>query len=322
MSNPGRAVFLDHTSLDLGDLDLGTLRESVGELVLHASTTAEQVAERLKGAQVAISNKVVIDAGTFSACPDLKLVLVTATGTNNIDLVSAREHGVTVCNCQGYGTPSVAQHTLLLLLALATRLPDYQQAVHQGLWQKSKQFCLLDFPIVELEGKTLGLLGHGELGGAVARLAEAFGMRVLLGQIPGRPARADRLPLTQLLPQVDALTLHCPLNDNTRDMIGAYELSLMKPHAFIVNTARGGLINEQALADALRNGHLGGAASDVLSVEPPVAGNPLLAGDIPGLIITPHSAWGAREARQRIVSQVTENARAFFAGAPIRVVSG
>ncbi|WP_122500186.1 2-hydroxyacid dehydrogenase [Pseudomonas viridiflava] len=322
MSNPGRAVFLDHTSLDLGDLDLGTLRESVGELVLHASTTAEQVAERLKGAQVAISNKVVIDAGTFAACPDLKLVLVTATGTNNIDLVSARERGVTVCNCQGYGTPSVAQHTLLLLLALATRLPDYQQAVHQGLWQKSKQFCLLDFPIVELEGKTLGLLGHGELGGAVARLAEAFGMRVLLGQIPGRPARADRLPLTELLPQVDALTLHCPLNDNTRDMIGAHELSLMKPHAFIVNTARGGLINEQALADALRNGHLGGAASDVLSVEPPVAGNPLLAGDIPRLIITPHSAWGAREARQRIVSQITENARAFFAGAPIRVVSG
>ncbi|QXG33814.1 2-hydroxyacid dehydrogenase [Pseudomonas viridiflava] len=322
MSNPGRAVFLDHTSLDLGDLDLGTLRESFGELVLHASTTAEQVAERLKGAQVAISNKVVIDAGTFAACPDLKLVLVTATGTNNIDLVSAREHGVTVCNCQGYGTPSVAQHTLLLLLALATRLPDYQQAVHQGLWQKSKQFCLLDFPIVELEGKALGLLGHGELGGAVARLAEAFGMRVLLGQIPGRPARADRLPLTELLPQVDALTLHCPLNDNTRDMIGAYELSLMKPHAFIVNTARGGLINEQALADALRNGHLGGAASDVLSVEPPVAGNPLLAGDIPRLIITPHSAWGAREARQRIVSQITENARTFFACAPVRVVSG
>ncbi|WP_122586117.1 2-hydroxyacid dehydrogenase [Pseudomonas viridiflava] len=322
MSNPGRAVFLDHTSLDLGDLDLGTLRESVGELVLHASTTAEQVAERLKGAQVAISNKVVIDAGTFSACPDLKLVLVTATGTNNIDLVSAREHGVTVCNCQGYGTPSVAQHTLLLLLALATRLPDYQQAVHQGLWQKSKQFCLLDFPIVELEGKTLGLLGHGELGGAVARLAEAFGMRVLLGQIPGRPARADRLPLAELLPQIDALTLHCPLNDNTRDMIGAHELSLMKPHAFVVNTARGGLINEQALADALRNGHLGGAASDVLSVEPPIAGNPLLAGDIPRLIITPHSAWGAREARQRIVSQITENAQAFFAGAPVRVVSG
>ncbi|RMT83306.1 2-hydroxyacid dehydrogenase [Pseudomonas viridiflava] len=322
MSNPGRAVFLDHTSLDLGDLDLGALHASFGELVLHASTQPAQVIERLKGAQVAITNKIVIDADTFVACPDLKLVLVTATGTNNVDLVSAHEQGVTVCNCQGYGTPSVAQHTLLLLLALATRLPDYQHAVHQGLWQQSKQFCLLDFPIVELEGKTLGLLGHGELGGAVARLAEAFGMRVLLGQIPGRPARGDRLPLAELLPQIDALTLHCPLNENTRDMIGAPELSLMKPHAFIVNTARGGLINEQALADALRNGHLGGAASDVLSVEPPAAGNPLLAGDIPRLIITPHSAWGAKEARQRIISQVVENARAFFAGSPVRVVSG
>ncbi|AHF66081.1 MULTISPECIES: 2-hydroxyacid dehydrogenase [Pseudomonas] len=321
MSNPGRAVFLDHTSLDLGDLDLGALRESFGELVLHDSTSPDQVIDRLKGAQVAISNKIVLDANTFAACPDLKLVLVTATGTNNVDLVSAREHGVTVCNCQGYGTPSVAQHTLLLLLALATRLPDYQKAVQQGLWQKSSQFCLLDFPIVELEGKTLGLLGHGELGGAVARLAEAFGMRVLLGQIPGRPARPDRLPLEELLPQIDALTLHCPLNEHTRNMIGARELQLLKPQALVVNTARGGLIDEQALADALRNGHLGGAASDVLSVEPPVAGNPLLADDIPRLIITPHSAWGAREARQRIVSQVIENAQAFFAGAPKRVVS-
>ncbi len=321
MSNPGRAVFLDHTSLDLGDLDLGELRDSFGELVLHDSTSPDQVIERLKGAQVAISNKIMIDADTFAACPELKLVLVTATGTNNVDLAAAREHGVTVCNCQGYGTPSVAQHTLLLLLALATRLPDYQKAVQQGLWQKSSQFCLLDFPIVELEGKTLGLLGHGELGSAVARLAEAFGMRVLLGQIPGRPARADRLPLEQLLPQIDALTLHCPLNEHTRNVLGARELQLLKPQALVVNTARGGLIDEQALADALRSGHLGGAASDVLSVEPPVSGNPLLADDIPRLIITPHSAWGAREARQRIVSQLIENTRAFFAGAPKRVVS-
>lgn len=321
MSNTGRAVFLDHTSLDLGDLDLGILRETFADLQLHASTTPDQVAPRLHGAQVAITNKIAIDANTFASCPDLKLVLVTATGTNNVDLVSAREHGVTVCNCQGYGTPSVAQHTMLLLLALATRLPDYQKAVQQGLWQKSSQFCLLDFPIVELEGKTLGLLGHGELGGAVAKLAEAFGMRVLLGQIPGRPERPDRLPLAELLPQVDALTLHCPLNEHTRNMIGAHELSLLKPHAFVVNTARGGLIDEQALADALRNGQLGGAASDVLSVEPPVAGNPLLAGDIPRLIITPHSAWGAQEARQRIVAQVAENARAWLAGAPVRVVN-
>lgn len=321
MPSQCRAVFLDHTSLDLGDLDLSPWRETFSDLVLHASTTPDQVAERLKGAEVAISNKIVIDAATFAACPGLKLVLVTATGVNNIDLDAARKHGVVVSNCQGYGTPSVAQHTLMLLLAMATRLPDYQQAIHQGQWQKSKQFCLLDFPIVELEGKTLGLLGHGELGGAVAKLAEAFGMRVLSGQIPGRPARPDRVPLNELLPQVDALTLHCPLNEHTRDMIGAHELSLLKPKAFVINTARGGLINEQALADALRNGHLAGAATDVLTVEPPVNGNPLLSGDIPRLIITPHSAWGSQEARQRIVGQINENALAFQAGKPIRVVS-
>ena len=321
MPSQRRAVFLDHTSLDLGDLDLSPWRETFGELELHASTTPDQVIERLQGAQVAISNKIMIDAATFEACPDLKLVLVTATGVNNVDLDAARKHGVVVSNCQGYGTPSVAQHTLMLLLAMATRVLDYQAAIHQGLWQKSRQFCLLDFPIVELEGKTLGLLGHGELGGAVAKLAEAFGMRVLLGQIPGRPARPDRVPLHELLPQIDALTLHCPLNEHTRDMIGAHELSLFKPHAFIVNTARGGLINEQALADALRNGQLGGAATDVLTVEPPVNGNPLLSGDIPRLIITPHSAWGSQEARQRIVGQINENALAFYEGKPVRVVS-
>ncbi|MCY1404529.1 Glycerate dehydrogenase [compost metagenome] len=321
MSNNRRAVFLDHTSLDLGDLDLSELRGCFDELQLYPSTTPQQVRERLQGASAVISNKVMLDAETLAASPELKLILVAATGTNNVDLNAARAQGICVSNCQGYGTPSVAQHTLTLLLALATRLPDYQKAVAEGRWQQAKQFCLLDFPIVELEGKTLGLLGHGELGSAVGRLAEALGMRVLLGQLPGRPDREDRLPLDELLPQVDALTLHCPLNEHTRHMIGAAQLSQLKPGAFVVNTARGGLIDEQALADALRSGHLGGAATDVLSVEPPVNGNPLLAADIPRLIITPHSAWGAREARQRIVSQLTENAQAFFSGAPRRVVS-
>ncbi|HYQ37422.1 MAG TPA: 2-hydroxyacid dehydrogenase [Pseudomonas sp.] len=316
-----RAVFLDHPSLDLGDLDLAPLRSRFAELVLHAQTAPEQVAERLQGAQVAISNKVMLDAATFAACPELRLVLIAATGTNNVDLAAARAHGVTVCNCQGYGTPSVAQHTLMLLLALATRLPDYQAAVRAGRWQQASQFCLLDFPIVELEGKTLGLLGHGELGSAVAQLARAFGMRVLLGLLPGRQAVDGRLPLDELLPQVDALTLHCPLNEQTRNLIGAREIALMKPGAFLVNTARGGLVDEQALADALRAGHLGGAATDVLSVEPPRDGNPLLAPDVPRLIVTPHSAWGSREARQRIVGQLAENAAAFLAGTPMRVVS-
>jgi glycerate dehydrogenase len=320
MSNSHRAVFLDHSSLDLGDLDLAPLERCFTELQCYPQTTQAQVIERLQGAQVAISNKVPLDAETFAACPELKLLLIAATGTNPIDLAAARSHGVVVSNCQGYGTPSVAQHTLMLLLALATRLPDYQQDVRTGRWQQAQQFCLLDHPIVELHGKTLGLLGHGELGSAVAKLAAAFGMRVLLGQLPGRPARADRLPLDKLLPQVDALTLHCPLNDDTRNLIDARELRLMKPGAFLINTARGGLVNEQALADALRSGHLGGAACDVLTQEPPKAGNPLLAADIPRLIITPHNAWGSREARQRIVGQLSENALAFFSGAPVRVV--
>ncbi|MFJ1574203.1 2-hydroxyacid dehydrogenase [Pseudomonas sp. NPDC088322] len=321
MTSSHTAVFLDHDSLDLGDLDLSALRACFGALTLHGATAPEQVAERLQGATVAISNKVLLGADVLAANPQLQLILVAATGTNNVDLNAARAQGITVCNCQGYGTPSVAQHTLALLLALATRLCDYQRAVADGQWAKASQFCLLDFPIVELEGKTLGLLGHGELGGAVARLAEAFGMRVLSGQIPGRPARAERLPLDELLPQVDALTLHCPLNEHTRHMISHRELALLKPGALVVNTARGGLIDEQALADALRSGHLGGAATDVLSVEPPVNGNPLLEADVPRLIVTPHSAWGAVEARQRIVAQLSENAQAFFAGAPRRVVS-
>ncbi len=320
MSTRQRAVFLDHSSLDLGDLDLSPLEHCFADLRLHGLSTAEQASERLRGAQVAISNKVPISAETFAACPELRLVLVAATGTNNVDLAAAGAHGVTVCNCQAYGTASVAQHTLMLLLALATRLPDYQQDIRAGLWQQARQFCLLEHPIVELEGKTLGLLGYGELGGAVARLAEAFGMRVLLGQLPGRPPREDRLALAQLLPQVDALSLHCPLTPATQNLIGEYELGLMKPGAFLINTARGGLVDELALAETLRRGHLGGAACDVLSEEPPRTGNPLLAADIPRLILTPHCAWGSREARQRIVMQLAENARAFFAGAPRRVV--
>ncbi|WP_413043164.1 2-hydroxyacid dehydrogenase [Pseudomonas sp. YJ42] len=319
MSNR-RAVFLDLSPLDQGDLDLAALRSTFDELSCHAQTSDSQIVERLQGAQVAIVNKVPLNEAALAACPELKLILVAATGVNNIDLVAAKQRGIAVCNCQAYGTATVAQHTLMLLLALATRLPDYQGAVARGRWQESGQFCLLDFPIVELAGKTLGVLGHGELGSAVARLAEALGMRVLTGNLPGRPPRADRLDLDELLPQIDALTLHCPLTEQTRDLIGARELRLMKPTAFIINTARGGLIDEQALADTLRSGHLGGAATDVLTSEPPSNDNPLLAADVPRLIVTPHSAWGSREARQRIVDQMCENAEAFFAGSPKRQI--
>lgn len=283
-----RAVFLDLAPLDQGDLDLTPLEAVFDDLVCHTHTDDDQIIERLQGAQVAIVNKVALDDAVFAACPDLQLILVAATGLNNIDLAAARQRGISVCNCQAYGTATVAQHTLMLLLALATRLPDYQGAVARGRWQESGQFCLLDFPIVELAGKTLGVLGHGELGSAVARLAEAFGMKVLVGNLPGRPPRSDRLELTELLPQVDALTLHCPLTEQTRNLIGQRELQLMKPSAFLLNTARGGLVDEQALADVLRQGHLGGAATDVLTSEPPSADNPLLAADVPRLIVTPH----------------------------------
>lgn len=320
MSNR-RAVFLDLSPLDQGDLDLAPLQAAFDALTCHAQTAEEDVIKRLQGAQVAIINKVNLNAAVFAACPELKLVLVAATGVNNVDLDAARQHGVSVCNCQAYGTATVAQHTLTLLLALATRLPDYQAAVARGRWQESGQFCLLDFPIVELADKTLGVLGHGELGSAVARLAEALGMRVLVGNLPGRPPRADRLSLEELLPQVDALTLHCPLTEHTRNLIGAQQLQAMKPTAFVINTARGGLIDEQALADTLRRGHLGGAATDVLTSEPPSNDNPLLAADVPRLIVTPHSAWGSREARQRIVGQLSDNAQAFYSGSPKRQVN-
>jgi glycerate dehydrogenase len=315
-----RAVFLDLSPLDQGDLDLAPLQSAFAELTCHTQTSETQIVDRLQGAEVAIVNKVALSDATLAACPDLKLILVAATGVNNIDLAAAKQRGIAVCNCQAYGTATVAQHTLMLLLALATRLPDYQAAVARGRWQESGQFCLLDFPIIELAGKTLGVLGHGELGGAVGKLAEALGMRVLVGNLPGRPPRPDRLELDELLPQIDALTLHCPLTDQTRNLIGARELQLMKPSAFIINTARGGLIDEQALADTLRSGHLGGAATDVLISEPPSNDNPLLAADVPRLIVTPHSAWGSREARQRIVGQLRENAEAFFAGTPKRQV--
>ncbi len=315
-----RAVFLDLSPLDQGDLDLAPLQSAFAELTCHTQTSEAQIVDRLQGAEVAIVNKVALSDATLAACPDLKLILVAATGVNNIDLAAAKQRGIAVCNCQAYGTATVAQHTLMLLLALATRLPDYQAAVARGRWQESGQFCLLDFPIIELAGKTLGVLGHGELGGAVGKLAEALGMRVLVGNLPGRPPRPDRLELDELLPQIDALTLHCPLTDQTRNLIGARELQLIKPSAFIINTARGGLIDEQALADTLRSGHLGGAATDVLISEPPSNDNPLLAADVPRLIVTPHSAWGSREARQRIVGQLRENAEAFFAGTPKRQV--
>ncbi|CAB1218988.1 2-hydroxyacid dehydrogenase [Acinetobacter bouvetii] len=316
-----KAVFLDYASLDKNDLDFSALEAAFDQLELFPTTTPAQLLERVQHADVVISNKVVVDAATLQQCKALKLILISATGTNNIDLVQAREQGVVVCNCQGYGTAAVAQHTLSLMLALATSLLKYDRAVKQGQWNKASQFCLLDFPIIELSGKTLGIIGYGELGQAVAKLAQAFGMKILVGSLPKRPGDATRVPFAELLPQVDFLSLHCPLSDDTRDLIDAQAFDAMKPSAFLINCARGGIVNETALAEALIQGKIAGAATDVLTVEPPKDGNVLLLEDIPNLIITPHSAWGSVDARQRIVQQMLENVTAFKAGQPIRQVN-
>lgn len=300
------AVFLDHASLDQDDLDMQALHAKASRLTLYPRTSSTQVVAHIADHQVAITNKVVIDEQVMQACPQLKLILIAATGTNNVDLLAAQRRGIAVYNCQAYGTPSVAQHTLMMMLVLITRFESYRQAVRDGAWQRSSQFCLLDYPIGELSGRTLGILGYGELGQEVARLASAFGMRVLVGSIPGRE-HPERPPLDQFLPQVDVLSLHCPLTAVTRNMIGAEQLAALKPGSLLINAGRGGLVDEQAVVDSLRAGHLGGAGFDVLSTEPPTDGNPLLTADLPNLVITPHSAWGSREARQRIVMQLAEN---------------
>jgi glycerate dehydrogenase len=214
----------------------------------------------------------------------------------------------------GYGTPSVVQQVFALILALTTRLQDHQAAVARGEWQRSDQFCLLDYPFRELAGRRLGIVGYGELGRAVGRVGEAFGMQLLIAQRPGGDARPGRIPLVDLLPQVDVLSLHCPLTEQTRNLIGAAELSAMKPDALLINAARGGIVDEVALAAALRAGTIGGAGVDVLSREPPVEGNPLLAADLPNLIVTPHVAWASRESRQRMVDELALNIEAFLQG--------
>ncbi len=315
------AVFLDRASLDQQDLDFSPLDAIFQNFSLYDSTTAEQLLERVQHVDVVMSNKVLISAEIMAQCPQLKLILISATGTNNVDLQAAKQHGIVVCNCQGYGTAAVAQHSLMLMLNLATSFVRYQQAIQEGKWQQSSQFCLLDYPIVELSGKTLGIIGYGELGQAVAKLARAFGMTVLVGQLPQRPVQEGRIAWSELLPQVDFLSLHCPLTEETRHLIDENAFKQMKKTAFLINCARGGIVNEQALLNALQNGEIAGAATDVLSVEPPKAGNILLDAHLPNLLITPHSAWGSVDARQRIVQQMAENTQAFLQGQPIRQVN-
>jgi len=309
-------VFLDVDTVDTGDLDRSVLDRVLARWRWHEVADPAPVEERLAGAAVAVTNKVVLDEARLSraAREGLRLVCLAATGTNNVDLEAARGLGVAVANVTSYATPSVAQHVFALVLALTTRLCAYRDAVAAGRWSASTRFCLLDYPVRELAGKTLVVVGYGELGQAVARLGEAFGMQVLVAERRGRPPRPGRVPLEAGLARADVLSLHCPLTPETLGLVGARELAAMRPDALLINTARGGIVDEVVLAEALRAGRLGGAGVDVLGREPPPQDHPLLAPDIPNLIVTPHTAWASREARQRVLAEIALNIEAFASG--------
>jgi glycerate dehydrogenase len=313
-SGIGSAAFLDLDSVDRDDLDLSRLSAVMANWQWHGLVNDGELHEVLSRADVVVSNKVVLTDDHLSRAENLKLVCIAATGTNNVDLAAAARNNITVCNVEGYATSSVVQHVFTLLLALTTRFNEYTSAVNRGDWSKSKFFCLLDYPIRELAGKTIGIVGYGHLGKAVANIAEAFGMKVLLAKRNIEDERPGRVALHDLLPQVDVLSLHCPLTEKTRGIIGVDELALMKNDAVLINTARGGLVDEDALLDAMETQQIGGAGLDVLEKEPPPDGYPLLKADLPNLVITPHTAWASRESRQRLLDEIALNIEAFKAG--------
>jgi glycerate dehydrogenase len=283
----------------------------------YPATARAQVVERLREAHVAIVNKVRLGEAEIAQLPALRMIAIAATGSDNVDLAASAARGIVVSNVRGYAVHSVPEHALMLMLALRRRLFAYTRDVAAGRWGRSENFCFFDHPIGDLHGATLGIVGRGGLGRGVARLAEAFGMRVLFAEHKGADVvRAGYTAFDTVLREADVLSLHCPLTAATRDLIGAAELAAMKPTAILVNTSRGGLVDEAALARALRDGRLGGAGVDVLSKEPPREGNVLLAADLPNLIVTPHVAWASREAMQALADQVIDNIEAFAAGAP------
>ncbi len=315
MNHAMRAAVLDFATLSSGDIDTTPLDRAAPGIVYYDVTPADLLAQRLAGQQVAVINKVRIDAATISACPELELISLAATGTDNVDLAAAREAGVAVTNIRAYCTASVVQHVFALILGLTQHLKNYEAELKTGAWRNSPQFCMLGYPIRELAGKRFGIVGHGELGSAVAAAARAFGMEVFVARRPGSDdSRPDRLPLAQLLETSDIVSLHCPLNSATENLIGEPELELMKNDALLINTARGGLVDGGALVGALQAGKLGGAGIDVLRREPPVDGDPLLDVNLDNLIVTPHIAWAAREARQRALEQIAQCVESFAGG--------
>jgi glycerate dehydrogenase len=307
-----KAVFLDLATVDCGDVDVTPLETAFPGWQFHGATTPQETAQRIGDATLVVSNKVLLTRELLEQAPDLKLICIAATGTNNVELEAARELGIAVTNVAGYSTPSVVQHVFSLILALTTRLLEQHCLVSSGAWPRSSQFCLLDFPFREIAGKRFGIIGYGTLGKAVAHVAKSFGMEVLLAQRPGSDAQPGRMSLDELLASADIVSLHCPLTEQTRGLIGERELHLMKKDALLINTARGGIVDEQALAAALRNGDIGGAGVDVLAQEPPDRSNSLLEPEIPNLVVTPHIAWASRESRQRLIDEIGTNIRAFL----------
>lgn len=305
-------VFLDAESVPNSDL---TLIQQKGSLTCYKTTEAnENLGEILKTADIIISNKVKLDAQSLSAAPRLKLICVAATGYNNIDIAAAAKYGITVCNVSGYSTDSVAQHFFAMLLNWNIQLQQYQLASQNGQWLNSHLFCCLDYPIVELKNKTLTLIGYGNIAQAIEKLALAFGMHVIIAERQNKsPCRANRVPFDQAIAQADIVSLHCPLTPETANMVDAHFIEKLKPQAILINTARGGLINENALALALKNKQIQAALLDGLSQEPPTLDNPLLIPQ-PNLMITPHTAWASQEARQTLVNEIALNIEAFKQG--------
>ena len=309
-----KAVLLDWDTMGPG-LDISKLQALLPELEVFGDTENDGVAARAADAAIVIGNKVRLSRRVFEACPEIRFVGLLATGTDNVDLAAARDHGVAVANIRAYCTQSVAEHVFGCLLNLAHNLGNYSADVRNGAWQTARNFCLITHPITELSSMTLGIVGFGALGQGVARIADTFNMDVLVAARPGTDTVPEgRVPMSQLLERCDAISLHCPLNDATRGLFGAAEFKAMKNSAFLINTARGALVDSQALANALRDGEIAAAAIDVLPKEPPVDGDPLLDYSGDNLIITPHIAWGTRQARQNAIDELTANIATFLDG--------
>ncbi|WP_144392621.1 D-2-hydroxyacid dehydrogenase [Pleionea sediminis] len=300
-------IYLDR---DSWDIQPEKLINSTDNIQCYLHTSESQRLERCKDAEIIITNKVILDDNLLKQLPKLKLICIAATGYNNIDIESAKNHNIAVANVAGYSTSSVVQICFNLILNLVLYWESLQEKMNAHAWQEHDQFVLLPRAFNELSGKTMGIIGYGTIGKSVANVAKSFGMKVIKAQIPGRKQQNNRLALNEFIPQCDIISLHCPLTPQTNKLVNAEFLSQMKTTAFLINTARGGLIDEQALADCLINKKIAGAGLDVLTTEPPKDTNPLLQ-NVPNLLITPHIGWASYEARQRLINEIADNILAF-----------